>query len=265
MFLQSTRTLELTLHLEQKVIKLKQDGLHLMNVALVGTACGQILSLFEYAFGYPESQESKERGKELEELERHFETDEESLGEEFTVSKAEDVVEATAQFADAPPKAKQHRFGQCHDDLPDLLPLNKAVPIIPLTTIKLSETGVPRAYYSDQEGSEGQSIYKCYLKHPGTETTCSYWSAQLAAMTTHIHRKHLKVCVKCCLCCKRSYSTTTIAKHLKLIHRDQQNEWFDPTPLLEGDKIEVTNAVLAANLQEVENIKADPDAKEQDD
>ena len=92
--LQSTRTLELALHLEQKVIKLKQDALHLMNVALAGTACGQILSLFEYAFGYPESKESRERGKELEELEHHFETDEESPDEEFTISKAEDVVEA---------------------------------------------------------------------------------------------------------------------------------------------------------------------------
>ena len=148
MFLQSTHTLELALHLEQKVIKLKQDALRLMNVALAGMACGQILSLFKYAFGYPESQESKERGKELEELERHFETDEESLGEEFTVSKAEDAAETAAQFTDAPPKAKQHCFGQCHDDLPDLLPLNKAVPVIPSTTIKLSKTGVPRAYYS---------------------------------------------------------------------------------------------------------------------
>ena len=260
MFLQSTHTLELTLHLEQKVIKLKQDALHLMNVALAGMACGQILSLFEYAFGYPESQESKEQGKELEELERHFETD-----EEFTVSKAADAAEAAAQFANASQKAKRRCFGQCHDDLPDLLLLNKAVPDIPLTTIKLSKTGVPRAYYSDQESSEGQSIYKCYLKHPGMETTCSYWSAQLAAIITHIRRKHLKICVKCRLCSKRSYSTTAIVKHLKLIHHDQQNKWFDPTPLLEGDKIESTNAVLAANLQEVENIKADPDAKEQED
>ena len=265
MFLQSTCTLEPALHLEQKVIKLKQDALHLMNVALVGTMCGQILSLFEYTFSYPESQESKDWGKELEELERHFETDEESLEEEFTVSKAEDAAEAAAQFADAPPKTKWHHFGQCHNDLPDLLPLDKAVPIIPLTTIKLSKAGVPRAYYSNREGSEGQSIYKCYLKCPSMETTCSYWSAQLAAITTHIHWKHLKICVKCHLCSKRSYSTTTIVKHLKLIHHDQQNEWFDPTPLLEGDKIEVTDAVLAANLQEVENTKADPDTKEQDD
>ena len=149
LFLQSTHTLELALHLEQKVIKLKQDALRLMNVALAGTVCGQILSLFEYSFSYPKSQELKEWGKELEELERHFETDKESLGKEFTVSKAEDAAEAAAQFTDASPKAKRHCFGQCHDDLPDLLLLNKAVPIIPSTTIKLFETGVPRAYYSD--------------------------------------------------------------------------------------------------------------------
>ena len=61
MFLQSTHTLELALHLEQKVIKLKQDALCLMNVALAGMACGQILSLFEYTFSYPESQESKDQ------------------------------------------------------------------------------------------------------------------------------------------------------------------------------------------------------------
>ena len=46
-----------------------------MNIALAGTACGQILTLFEFTFGYPESQESKERGKQLEELEHHFDAD----------------------------------------------------------------------------------------------------------------------------------------------------------------------------------------------
>ena len=40
-----------------------------MNVALVGTACGQLLSVMEFAFGYPESQESKDQAQQLEELE----------------------------------------------------------------------------------------------------------------------------------------------------------------------------------------------------
>ena len=71
---QSTCALELSLHLESKVIQLKQNALRLMNIALVGTACGQILTLFEFAFGYPESKELKECGKQLEELEHHFDT-----------------------------------------------------------------------------------------------------------------------------------------------------------------------------------------------
>ena len=35
--------LELALHLESKVIQLKQDALRLMNIALAETACGQLL------------------------------------------------------------------------------------------------------------------------------------------------------------------------------------------------------------------------------
>ena len=34
-----------------------------MNIALAGTTCGQLLTLFKFTFGYPESQESKERVK----------------------------------------------------------------------------------------------------------------------------------------------------------------------------------------------------------
>ena len=141
--LQSTHTLELALHLEQKVIKLKHDALRLMNVALADTACGQILSLFEYAFGYPEPQESKEQGKELEELDHHFNTDNESVEEGDTISKEQDVANGSKQFATAPPKAKWCKFGRCKDDLPNLVPLHQALLIMPSASIKLSETGIP--------------------------------------------------------------------------------------------------------------------------
>ena len=144
-----------------------------MNIALAGMACGQILSLFEYAFGYPESQESKDRGRELEELEHHFQTDNESTDDEDTFSKEQDVTGVAQQFSDTPPKPKRGKFGKCKDDLPDLVPLHKVVPIIPSTTIKLSETGVPCSYYSTREGSEGQSIYRCFLKRLETEPT--FW------------------------------------------------------------------------------------------
>ena len=114
-----------------------------MNITLVGTACGQILTLFKYAFGYPKSQKLKERGCELEELECHFKTDEESPDDEDTIFKAKDEQDAAKQFAGAPPKPKKWCFGKCKDDLKDLAPISKAFPIIPSTTIKLSETGMP--------------------------------------------------------------------------------------------------------------------------
>ena len=66
------------------MLKLKQDVLCLMNIALAGTACSQILSLFKFTFGCLESKESKERGKQLEEMDR-FHTDNELPGEEDTI------------------------------------------------------------------------------------------------------------------------------------------------------------------------------------
>ena len=61
-----------------------------MNVALAGTACGQLLSVMEFAFGYPESQESKDRAQQLEELERKFESDNDSPADEDAVTKEQD-------------------------------------------------------------------------------------------------------------------------------------------------------------------------------
>ena len=74
-------------------------------------------------------------------------------------------------------------------------------------------------------------------------------------MCTHIWCKHLKLCIKCRLCGKKSYSITTISVHLRAVHRDDTDKCFEPTPALEGDVTEVTDEILAANLQEIENVK----------
>ena len=86
-----------------------------MNIVLAGTACGQILTLFEFAFGYPESKELKEHEKQLEELECHFDTDNESPGEDNAVSEKQDEKDVADQFADAEvePKPKKCRFRKC--------------------------------------------------------------------------------------------------------------------------------------------------------
>ena len=230
-----------------------------MNIALAGTACGQILTLFEFAFGYPESEESKTRGQQLEELESHFIDDEPSTKED-----TENEKEAATQFDPDVPRAKKRQFGQCCDKLKDLVPLHKAMPIIPSTSVKLSETGVPRSYYSDREASEGQSIYRCLLTKPGTETPCSYYAAQMAAVTTHLHCKHLKLCLKCHLCDKKSYSANTMSLHLKTAHKDQSANWFEPTPPLEGDTVEITDQILTKNLQEIEGVTSEPTEEPQD-
>ena len=96
------------------------------------------------------------------------------------------------------------------------------------------------------------------------EIPCSYYSAQLAAMTTHIRRKQLQICIMCQLCRKWAYLTTKISLHLKTMHHDVQNEWFELMPPLEGDKVEVTNAILAANLQDIEDVQATPEDLDQD-
>ena len=59
---QANWMLELALHLEKTVIDLKIDALRMWNVALAGTACGNLLSLIENAYGYPESRQSIEHG-----------------------------------------------------------------------------------------------------------------------------------------------------------------------------------------------------------
>ena len=98
-----------------------------MNIALAGTACRQILNLFEFAFGYPESKEFKKWGKLLEESEWHFESEDESSTEEDTIIKQQDEKDAVEQYADPKiePKAKKHKFGKCHDNLKDLVLLTR--------------------------------------------------------------------------------------------------------------------------------------------
>ena len=68
--------------------------------------------------------------------------------------------------------------------------------------------------------------------------------------------------MQCQLCKKKSFSSTTMSVHLKAVHHDDTNEWFEPTSALEGDVTEVTDEILAANLQEIEEVKEEPDKTE---
>ena len=53
-----------------------------------------------------------------------------------------------------------------------------------------------------------------------------------------------------------------MSMHLHSAHPNSQNDWFEPVPTLEGDVIEVTDMLLAENLQEIEGVKTEPEELE---
>ena len=191
---QSTRTLELTLSLESKVIHLKQDALRLFNLPLVGCACGALVDLFEATYGYPETEEQKTRAREFEQLKRQFsdaedevqvlEVEEDKKDQENIFShpfQAKPSTSTTHPYessqklktkaskcitpkpVDSDTKRKQTAKKSCITRLrhPDLVKLQDATCLFPTTSIKLCWTGVTKAMYQQdytfQPSSEGQS------------------------------------------------------------------------------------------------------------
>ena len=63
------------------------------------------------------------------------------------------------------------------------------------------------------------------------------------------------MCIKCHLCDKKSFSSTSMSMHLRSAHPKLQNDWFELASALEGDVTEVTDVLLAENLQEIEGVK----------
>ena len=63
---------QILFHLEKIVIDLRMDALRMWNIALAGTACGNLLTLIENAYGYPKSRQSIECGQYLETVEWEF-------------------------------------------------------------------------------------------------------------------------------------------------------------------------------------------------
>ena len=106
----------------------------------------------------------------------------------------------------------------------------------------LHQTGVPGHYISECAGSQDQSVYRCMY------VGCDYVTTQHAQCHTHMHCKHLRVCIQCRLCPCRSYRSVNIQRHLRDIHQDQEDHWFEPILDLEGDIMEVSSDTLKANI-----------------
>ena len=197
------------------------DALQLWNIALASTVCGNLLSLIENAYGYPESKASIEQGSYLETVDQDFaENNPDVEPTSGIITKETDAAES--QTSALPPKRRK----KCLQG-PDKVKLAK----IPSTTMCLHQTSVARGHISERKGKDGQSIYWCNV------AGYTYIMAQFAQAHTHVWRKHLGVCIKCHLCDKRSFHSVDIQKHCHVVHRDKEAEWFEPTPTLEGDII----------------------------
>ena len=122
---------------------------------------------------------------------------------------------ATAEATSQPPPAKRRKW---LSQGPNKCKLQLAATVITSTTICLHQTGVPKRYISERASAEVQSIYKCM--DPG----CPYSTAQFAQCCTHIHRKHLGVCIKCQLCDHHSFWSVDIQKHLKDVHLNDEDK-----------------------------------------
>ena len=137
---QANWVLELALHLEKMVIDLKMDALRMWNIVLAGTACGNLLTLIENSYGYPESKQSIEHGQYLETVEWEFvENEPDAEPAKGLTSKEMATAKATSQ----PPPAKQRK--QLTQG-PDKCKLHLIAAVIPSTTICLHQTSVTKMY-----------------------------------------------------------------------------------------------------------------------
>ena len=170
--------------MEVRVICLKQDALHLFNLALAGCTCSALVNLFEAAYGYTESEEQRKWAKEFEELEHQFSDEDDKVqildiqedkkGQEKMFShpfqvqpstSSADEIEPTKSSKKIKTKASKHIIPKPVDSdtkrkqtakknhitrlrHPDLLKIQDATCLFPTTSIKLCWTGVTKAMYS---------------------------------------------------------------------------------------------------------------------
>ena len=55
-----------------------------------------------------------------------------------------------------------------------------------------------------------------------------------------------------------------IQKHLRDVHRDAESQWFEPTPKLERDIVEVPSKTLQANIALVKQEPSPPTEEDED-
>ena len=263
--------MELALLLEKKVIMLENEALKTFQIALAGTASGHLQELLEGAFRYPKSRASIEQNKQLEEIQQQLpanrqDTEPVAIVEPTTESAnpdtdpAHNIGDITPQPGEeldkdieCPLPTKQCRYTKTTKELLDLKPLKDCPGIFPSISFSLSQTGVTDWMYRDCIRSEGQSVYGCNLHCPDL-SLCEYTSVQFLQICTHIRHKYLAVCIQCRICGKRSFRAVDMSAHLRMVHPDEKDKWYEPDPtdlptLAEGTTEEDLTTTIASSIK----------------
>ena len=253
------------------VIHLKQNALHLFNLALAGCACGVLVDLFKATYGYPKTEEQKAQAKEFKQLKHQFSDAEEEVqvlkveedkkdqerifSHPFQAKPSTSAAQPSETIQKPKTKASKHITPEPVDPdtkrkqtakkshisqmtYPDCVRLVDAIPLYPTTSVKLCWTRVTPEMFTTghiKEGSARVSVYSCSLYVPNSATRkCNYSTGNSCQMGTHVHRCHLAICIQCKKCGVCSFCTCDMMKHLKVVHANDAHVFYVNMPDLSG-------------------------------
>ena len=116
--------------------------------------------------------------------------------------------------------------------------LDDAVPIHSTSKSLLPYTRINQDHISTRQESAGQSIYKCLFNK-----MCGHRSANQAQIANHLRRMDVGTCIACRLCPKCFWAGNGFKAHIKSVHSDQPNQWYEPVANLGELKLEPASQI----------------------
>ena len=242
----ANRLMEFALSMEIEIINLKKEALRMYNIALGGATCGKLLRILEDVFGYDESDESKQAGREAESVGHDFSKDN---VEPSTSGEPEGALKrAATPSADKPPSKKAHAEGIKGDDI---CSIKDAKPFTPYRKGDITNTGISKTHYSLKQIGK-KSLYGCKLCPEVSVGVSKTTSEQQAQITMHIRCHHLGHCLMCRHCGHRMFRSVAFRPHMEKQHADlQEDVWYAPLPdisnvseVIDKDIIRAINAIV---------------------
>ena len=145
---------------------------------------------------------------------------------------------------------------------PDLVKLKNATSLYLTTSVKLCWTCVTDQMFckdyiyqaiSKQSGMEKVSRYSCALYVcKKADQKCNYETTNAGQMGMHIHCCHLGLCIECKNCGVKSFRTCDMVSHLKDVHHDNADIFYNSLLDLSGMKAEEVSAKMAQHMHQAD-------------